>query len=70
MITTTGNQDTRFPLGLCPVLNIDVWEHAYYLKHYNVRADYIEDLFRVINWEQAGRRYLACFQMGNVSRLI
>ena len=63
MITTTGNQDTPLPLGLCPVLNIDVWEHAYYLKHYNVRADYIEDLFRVINWEQAGRRYLACFQM-------
>lgn len=63
MITTTKNQDTPLPLGLCPVFNLDVWEHAYYLKHYNLRADYINDLFHVINWEQAGQRYMACFQM-------
>ena len=63
MITTTKNQDTPLPLGLCPVFNLDVWEHAYYLKHYNLRADYIDDLFHVINWEQAGQRYMACFQM-------
>ena len=58
MITTTKNQDTPLPLGLCPVFNLDVWEHAYYLKHYNLRADYIDDLFHVINWEQAGQRYI------------
>lgn len=63
MITTTKNQDTPLSLGLCPVFNLDVWEHAYYLKHYNLRADYINDLFHVINWEQAGQRYMACFQM-------
>ena len=63
MITTTKNQDTPLPLGLCPVFNLDVWEHAYYLKHYNLRADYIDDLFHVINWEQAGQRYMACFQI-------
>lgn len=61
-IITTPNQDTPLPLGLCPVLNLDVWEHAYYLKHYNVRAAYVDDWFHVVNWNQAAQRYLACFQ--------
>ena len=39
------------------LLNIDVWEHAYYLKHYNLRAVYIDDWFRVVNWEKAGERF-------------
>ena len=60
-ILTTANQDTPLPLGLCPVLNIDVWEHAYYLKHYNLRADYIEDWFQVVNWTQTNNNYLNCF---------
>ena len=55
---TTGNQDTPLPLGLSPVLNIDVWEHAYYLKHYNVRADYIDDWFHVVNWNNANKNYM------------
>jgi len=62
-IITTKNQDTPLPLGMCPVLNLDVWEHAYYLKHYNVRSDYIDDWFHVVNWEQADRNYRACFGM-------
>ncbi len=62
-IITTKNQDTPLPLGMCPVLNLDVWEHAYYLKHYNVRADYIDDWFHVINWDSANRYYLNCFGM-------
>ena len=49
-IITTANQDTPLPLRMFPLLNLDVWEHAYYLKHYNVRADYIEDWFHIINW--------------------
>ncbi|MCL2486465.1 MAG: superoxide dismutase [Oscillospiraceae bacterium] len=40
-IITTANQDTPLALGLNPLLCLDVWEHAYYLKHYNMRADYI-----------------------------
>lgn len=60
-IITTANQDTPLPLNLCPVLNVDVWEHAYYLKHYNLRADYIDDWFHVINWDQANANYLKCF---------
>lgn len=59
-IITTANQDTPLPLGLCPVLNLDVWEHAYYLKHFNVRADYIKDWFSVINWEQANQNLISC----------
>ena len=46
---TTANQDTPLAGNLAPVLVIDVWEHAYYLKHFNVRADYIKDWFEVVN---------------------
>lgn len=56
-IITTRNQDTPLPLNMYPILNLDVWEHAYYLKHYNVRADYSKDWFHVINWERANRRF-------------
>lgn len=60
-IITTPNQDTPLPLGMCPILNIDVWEHAYYLKHYNLRADYIDDWFHVVNWDNANKHYMRCF---------
>ena len=56
IITQTANQDTPLDQGECPLLNLDVWEHAYYLKHYNVRAAYIDDWFHVINWDMAEQR--------------
>jgi len=56
-IVTTANQDTLLPQGLIPLLNIDVWEHAYYLKHYNVRADYIDAWFRVADFGRASAIY-------------
>ena len=59
-IVTTANQDTPLPQHQCPVLTIDVWEHAYYLKHYNVRADYIAGWFHVVNWTQAEENYRCC----------
>jgi len=62
-IIQTQNQDTPLPLGMYPLLNIDVWEHAYYLKHYNVRADYINDWFHVINWNNVNKNYMRCFGM-------
>lgn len=62
-IVTTANQDTPLEMGLFPILNIDVWEHAYYLKHYNVRADYIDDWFHVVNWNNANQNYMRCFNM-------
>ena len=61
-IVTTPNQNTPLEQNLCPVLAADVWEHAYYLKHYNVRADYIDDLMRVIDWDMAEKNYLECFR--------
>lgn len=62
-IITTKNQDTPLPLRMSPILNIDVWEHAYYLKHYNLRTDYIDDWFHVINWNNANKNYMRCFRM-------
>lgn len=55
-IITTANQITPIAFNLCPVLIFDVWEHAYYLKHYNKRADYVDDWLRVINWYQAEKK--------------
>lgn len=51
-IVTTQNQDNPITQGKIPVLGIDVWEHAYYLKYQNKRADYIKAFFNVIDWEQ------------------
>jgi Fe-Mn family superoxide dismutase len=56
-IVTLANQDTPIVQDLYPVIVIDVWEHAYYLKHYNARAAYIDDWFKVVNWKYAGERY-------------
>lgn len=56
-ILTTANQDTPLAGNLAPVLVIDVWEHAYYLKHFNVRADYIKDWFEVVNWRFSEEQY-------------
>jgi len=56
-IVNTANQNTLVPQGLRPLACIDVWEHAYYLKHYNVRADYVDDWFRVADFERASQLY-------------
>lgn len=50
IISTTANQDTPISNGLQPILVLDVWEHAYYLKHQNKRANHIEDWWKVVDW--------------------
>jgi len=59
-IVNTKNQETLLKQNLFPVMLLDVWEHAYYLKHYNVRADYIDNWFGVVNIKQAQENYAAC----------
>ena len=56
-IESTPNQDSPVMDGKFPVLGCDVWEHAYYLKYQNRRADYLAAWWNVVNWTVAGRRY-------------
>lgn len=58
-IASTANQDVPFASGVYPILLLDVWEHAYYLKYQNRRAEYIDNWFNVVNWEAVGKRYEA-----------
>jgi superoxide dismutase, Fe-Mn family len=57
-IVSSQNQDTPLSEGKIPLLTIDLWEHAYYLKHKNKRADYVRDYFNVINWEKVNEIYV------------
>ena len=66
-ILTTANQNTPDLLKQYPILNLDVWEHAYYLKYYNLRADYIDNWFSLIDWKRVETRLLSSNQ---TSRLL
>lgn len=56
-IVTSKNQDTPLSAIMIPLLTIDLWEHAYYLKHYNLRANYIDNWFQVVNWQLVWQRF-------------
>ena len=58
-VRATSNQDTPLSDGLFPVIGIDVWEHAYYLKYQNRRADYLDAVLAVINWDVAESAFTA-----------
>ncbi|WGI26917.1 superoxide dismutase [Halomonas alkaliantarctica] len=59
VVENTLNQDSPLMHGNTPLLGLDVWEHAYYLKYQNKRPDYIAAFFNVVNWEDVERRYQA-----------
>ncbi|TLS48980.1 superoxide dismutase [Paenibacillus antri] len=59
VVSSTANQDSPYMEGATPLLGIDVWEHAYYLKYQNKRPDYIGAFFNVINWDAVNARYAA-----------
>ncbi|RUR31594.1 superoxide dismutase [Vreelandella nanhaiensis] len=59
VVENTLNQDNPLMHGNTPLLGLDVWEHAYYLKYQNKRPDYISAFFNVVNWEDVERRYQA-----------
>jgi len=58
-VMSTANQDNPVSEGMTPVLGIDVWEHAYYLKYQNRRAEYVSNWWNVVNWDAVAQRFAA-----------
>ena len=66
-IESTPNQDSPLMNGAEPVLGLDVWEHAYYLRYKNQRADYVDAWWNVVNWEQIADNFAAARKAGRAS---
>lgn len=62
IVESSGNQDSPLMNGNTPILGLDVWEHAYYLRYQNRRPEYIGAFYNVVNWPEVARRYAAAVQ--------
>lgn len=62
LVESSANQDSPLMHGHIPVLALDVWEHAYYLKYQNRRPEYIAAFFNVVDWQEVNRRYEQAIQ--------
>ena len=58
-VTNTPNQDSPLMDGKTPILGLDVWEHAYYLKYQNKRPEYVSNFWNVVNWDKVAENYQA-----------
>jgi Fe-Mn family superoxide dismutase len=58
-VVSSANQDNPISEGSMPIMGIDVWEHAYYLKYQNRRAEYVTNWWNVVNWESVAARFSA-----------
>lgn len=59
IVHSTPNQDTPLAEGLLPILGVDVWEHAYYLKYQNKRNEYLANWWNIVNWDEVEKRFAA-----------
>ncbi|MBK0063057.1 MULTISPECIES: superoxide dismutase [unclassified Acinetobacter] len=62
VVESSGNQDSPLMNGNTPILGLDVWEHAYYLKYQNRRPEYIAAFYNVVDWNEVNRRYQSAIQ--------
>ena len=65
IVESSANQDSPLMHGHTPILGLDVWEHAYYLKYQNRRPEYINAFYNVVDWDEVNRRYHATLQTKN-----
>lgn len=65
IVESSANQDSPIMWGHIPILGLDVWEHAYYLKYQNRRPEYINAFYNVVDWDEVNRRYHAALQTKN-----
>ncbi len=62
LINQMYDQQNNVPLGVTPILQLDMWEHAFYLDYVNVKADYVKAFWNIANWADAGARFAAARQ--------
>ena len=65
IVESSANQNSPLMHGHTPILGLDVWEHAYYLKYQNRRPEYINAFYNVVDWDEVNRRYHAALQTKN-----